>query len=240
MHSRNASSILKHLAIHTPSNKWEISRTTKKSYSSIHKTVRDLLKLGFIRITNTKPSKKNPKLEVEYYTLTSIGLLFTLCCPIDAKLISTIAKNYKNACFTFRKWTLFEREHVDHIVVNRIKKAFLRAPTNTIPNMLKYQRTLLETFASATTNEDAGIIIKALDEFVLGLNVFTHAYISMPIEELRETLEDWQKLLVAITKDKELVSYALKVLKNDQEKTEWTGKTLAELIATLELPLKHR
>lgn len=105
--TRMAWDILSYLTENTEANRWQISQETNRSYSSVHETIKKLIDYKLVQITKMEPSKKNPKIEVEYYGLTKIGLLHTLTLrgPSD---IDKIAETHRDKLLFFKKWHLIE------------------------------------------------------------------------------------------------------------------------------------
>jgi len=73
--TKTAPEILGLLAREGPKSKWQMKKATGKSYGNIHETVKALLDQGLIVKKMTRPSEKNPKIDVEYYDLTFKGFL---------------------------------------------------------------------------------------------------------------------------------------------------------------------
>jgi len=231
---KNMPVILGYLAIHNHANKWQIAKDMKKSYSNIHKTIKELLRIGIIKITRVQPGTKNPKIEVEYYTLTPTGLLLALCSVTEATKESVwglIAKNYRNTCLTFKKWPLFEQKHIEHIVVKRLKDtlSFIHFLVTDVYRYLgdKEVATILTTHVTQTFD--------FLDEAVFALNLrVLIARFKFP-EELAEDLQETQMFLSTIIEDEELRKYVLKILSKDKKILKTLSEVTNQLITTLSL-----
>ncbi|MHA1711543.1 MAG: hypothetical protein ACTSUS_05715 [Candidatus Freyarchaeota archaeon] len=121
--TKTAPEILKLLAREGPKSKWQMKKATGKSYGNIHETVKTLLDQGLIIKKKTRPSEKNPKMDVEYYDLTLPGLISLLS---DVRLwngvfendkydeIDMIIKRNKHLHPLFQKWDHLSRNIQKH------------------------------------------------------------------------------------------------------------------------------
>ena len=107
--------ILLYLTNAPEANKWQISKEIKRAYSGIYKTIKDLLGFNFIRVTRTEPGTKNPRIEVEYYSLTNIGLLHTLTLR-GSWDIDKIAQVHYDKMLFFKKWHLIQDDEVKQFI----------------------------------------------------------------------------------------------------------------------------
>lgn len=176
-------------------NKWELAKKLGKSYSNIHKTIYQLLKHELIRVAKTKPSIKNPKVEVEYYDSTLKGLFMILKNPRLWKNIDKITDYHKDKLEMFREWKNFTQAEKECI-----KKELGNWYTDqTIP--LSLDRIAL--FYSETELRDA------LDNFLIGAEVRHHKELHDIVKrnpdlrkkhliKLHEELEQLKKFMDAV------------------------------------------
>jgi len=95
-------------------NKWEIAQKLNKSYSNIHSTIKQLLRQNLICVSHRKRSSKNPKIDVEYYTVTFQGLITALVQPESLKYADQIAEQQEKLLpLIFGKWQHFKNSGVD-------------------------------------------------------------------------------------------------------------------------------
>lgn len=230
---KNTLVILGYIAINNRASRWQISQNTKKSYSNIHKSVKTLLKMELIEVVGVEPSKKNPKLEVEYYTLTRKGLMLMLCLMTEdsaKNVLGVIAENYGNACLIFKKWALFKQKNVEHIVVKRVinSLSFLGfIMISGVPSLQK--RDVLKIIF-----EKVAYVFDIVDASVFGLNLHILLFTShMDPRKLERELQETQQLLSAINEDDELRNYTSKILKKDRKTLKRLNKAMNELITTV-------
>jgi len=127
--TRTAPEILRLVAREGPKSKWQMKNLTGKSYGNIHQTVKELLAQGLIRKEATRPSKRNPKMEVEYYSLTLSGLISALS---DSRLwndviekgkydeIEAIIKRNRSLHPIFQKWDHLSRSIQKHELMSAL------------------------------------------------------------------------------------------------------------------------
>ena len=87
--------VLTFLARKTEANRWQIKKQLRVSYSNVYNAIEGLLKDKLIRISKTKRSAKNPKIDVDYYQLTFIGLLTGISRKGIWKYIDEVANAQK-------------------------------------------------------------------------------------------------------------------------------------------------
>jgi len=127
--TRTAPEILRLVAREGPKSKWQMKNLTGKSYGNIHQTVKELLAQGLIKKEATRPSKRNPKMEVEYYSLTLSGLISALS---DSQLwndaiekgkydeIEAIIKRNRSLHPIFQKWDHLSRSIQKHELMSAL------------------------------------------------------------------------------------------------------------------------
>lgn len=98
----------------------------KPSYSSIHNGVNSLLKKELIEVTKTEPSKKNQKINVEYYTLTYKGLctiIFEESANIDKNFnfLNKLIENWSDKLpLTLGKWKVFKEHGLENEAIDAL------------------------------------------------------------------------------------------------------------------------
>jgi len=194
--------ILECLALHSPASKYQIAKITKKSYANIHEVVKKLKERNLIKIVKVEVSIKNPKMEVEYYALTELGLYYALqSMDITEKALDRISERYDDICLTFRKWKFIEDKEIRQFII-KILNAKLREEWFLISLQL------FRKMKSSIDEEEVKSRFKSLDEMIFGL---------LPILPFKFK----KKLLQLIKSDKELLSYTLnyinKVIKDQEE-----------------------
>ena len=142
-----APKILLFLAQNKPASKWEIANTLNKSYGNTHATIQQLLNRHLIKVEYKKPSAKNPKIEVEYYSLTIPGL-FEVINAFSAKEldenIDPIARKHADKLpFIFGKWA--------HFIKHGFRKQAIFNLT-TIPMSYKFQDLYSEALERLVTH----------------------------------------------------------------------------------------
>jgi hypothetical protein len=101
--------ILLLLATDAPKSRWGIKNILRKSYGNVHETVKVLLTEYLINKVKSNRSSKNPKLKVDYYDLTNLGLLRVLSNSDASESIDKIAEKHKDKLLLFRKWPFFRQ-----------------------------------------------------------------------------------------------------------------------------------
>ena len=71
--SQIALDVLVYLTDTVEANKWQVSRDTGRSYSSVYKVMDELEEGRFIRVTRTGVSSKNRDIKVKFYGITKAG-----------------------------------------------------------------------------------------------------------------------------------------------------------------------
>lgn len=104
--TRTAPRILSFLAQNKPSSKWELASVLNKSYGNVHATIQRLLQLYLIEVKYEKPSAKNPKIKVEYYSLAFSGLIEILKYLNDEE-IDLVVDRYSDKWLIFAEWPWF-------------------------------------------------------------------------------------------------------------------------------------
>lgn len=149
--------ILSFLAQNQPHSTREIAKALNKDYRSTNNAIQELLGSNFVKVELKKPSSKKPKVEVEYYGLTLVGLLNTLL--LDKELwnqIDVIAeKNYRKL-LVFRKWPLF--------IFKNVRKEIVSSFQHTLRSLV-YART---TASLEWYDMKYGDLAEKIDAYVLG------------------------------------------------------------------------
>lgn len=107
--TQTAPRVLRYLAMNKPSSKWQIAKALKKSYSNIHATIQLLEKARCIEVVERKPSEKNPKIKVEYYDLTFLGLIGALSHLFPTE-IDQVARAKQHKWLIFKEWAALTRD----------------------------------------------------------------------------------------------------------------------------------
>jgi hypothetical protein len=146
------STILFHLALTGEKNKWQICSELKLRYSTVHKTIPLLLKGQLIKVTRISPSKKNAKVDVEYYEPTFLGILTAMY-----KRTEQLIQNVNKLEEIIRRWSqvhpLFSKwEHLSrYIPKNELVAAILASAAQCVTSMqydsqLKLEDLFMEAF----------------------------------------------------------------------------------------------
>jgi hypothetical protein len=114
--------ILINLGVVKDDNKYSISKVSGVSYAGIHKTIKQLLNLYLIEISRTEKSSKNPKMDVEYYKLSKVGLFNALTRKITWDYINEIAQvQSDNLPLIFGKWEFFKENKILEKIIYNLK-----------------------------------------------------------------------------------------------------------------------
>jgi len=103
--SQVALDVLMYLTDTVEANKWQVSRGTERSYSSVYNVMDELQEGRLIRVTRTGLSSKNRQIKVNFYGITKIGLLYSLTLREKADMDQTASVHGDKLLF-FRKWSL--------------------------------------------------------------------------------------------------------------------------------------
>jgi predicted transcriptional regulator len=166
--------ILSFLVQNQPHSTREIAKALNKNYRSINNMIQQLLSSNFVKVEFKKPSSKNPKIEVEYYGLTLIGLLNTLLLDKEVwNQIDVIAeKNYRKL-LVFRKWPLF--------VFRSLRKEIISSFQDTLRSLVHARATAsLEWY-----DMKYGDLAEKIDAYVLGSPALT-----LPRQRMNELFGD--------------------------------------------------
>jgi len=200
--------ILSFLAQNKPHNTREIAKALNKGYRSTNNMIQQFLDSNFIKIEYKKPSSKNPKIEVEYYGLTLLGLLNTLLLDKEVwKQIDVIADNNSDRLLVFRKWPLF--------VLRNMRKEIVSSFQLTLRSLVSAQATAsLEWYDMKYTD-----LAEKIDAYVLGSPALT-----LPKQRMNELFGDrFLRIWQACKEDPQLKIF----LKHEiQDRKKWTREKL--------------
>jgi len=209
--TKTAPEILRLVAKEGPKSKWQMKKATGKSYGNIHQTVKELLERGLIKKESIQPSKKNPKMKVEYYSLTLSGLISVLS---DGQLwsdafkndkydeVETIIKRNRDIHPLLQKW--------DHLSRNIQKHELMSALLATVMCLRRVEGDLKDAFT----------------EFFFSLILEPSFYASIKVD-----MEGWIK---AIKGDDELRKYILKKLRSKRKLYQQFNSSTKRFIKQLE------
>lgn len=211
--------ILLHLARHGESNKWEIAQCIRKSYSNVYNSIKKL-KPFLIRVSKTAPSRKNLKLDVEYYEMTFLGLLTCLRSEESWQYIDEIAKQQRDQLpLIFGKWSFFEKKEVKSRVIKRLKAKVLMIGTSQEKDILDHK----DLF------EKANLDMKAYAEFFREID---EALIASDSKREKHVKRDITKTVLGLKPPflhgKELTKF-ISVFKEDRELREYIHNEIARI-----------
>lgn len=191
--------ILLHIAKHKQANKYEISQSLNKSYSSIYNGINCLLEHKLVKVQRTEPGEKNPKIEVDYYALTLSGLLVTFDYTPTWNYIDQIAEKQADKLpLIFGKWQFFINKGVRDKVAKRFEGAVLSELWNLTKETIRFVE-------SEETKKGIEIFRKekmtsVLDlERTLTVNTLMFSYVwppSFKLEKYYDEELEWTKILM--------------------------------------------
>lgn len=217
---RTTPKILLFLAQKKPASKWEIAKVLNKSYGNIYATIQQLLNRNLIKIEYKKPSAKNPKIEVEYYSITILGLFEVINSFSPKELdgnMDVIAKKHADKLpLVFGKWEHFSKHGFrEQAILNltTIPKAYLLRAEFASSSKLPQYSTRLEQGITHT--------------FCFGELRIMHFYDIPPSEFL--TLED----LEFHSEEAERIERWIRMLMMDSDLREYVKKEFRWLIGSV-------
>ena len=124
--SQVALDVLMYLTDTVEANKWQVSRGTGRSYSSVYNVMEELQEGRFIRVTRTGLSSKNRQIIVNIYGITKIGLLYSLTLRDKADMDQTASVHGEKLLF-FRKWSLVLDDEMKDFIASEFLEGIHRA-----------------------------------------------------------------------------------------------------------------
>jgi len=149
------------LAINKPKSMWQLAKELNKSYGNIHQTIKTLMKMEGVKVEKTRRSSKNPKINVEYYGLTTRGLINLFIINKNSwNYIDQIADQQKDKLLTFQKWSLFKNAG--------LKEELIRYFQSSIESLVLFYATksMLNISVSFRNEEDGKTAIDATTLFI--------------------------------------------------------------------------
>jgi biotin operon repressor len=123
--------ILIFLATSEPKSKWQIMKELGKSYGNVHETIKILLQQGMVKIQDSQPSARNPKIEVESYGLTLHGLVVYLKSLKNWVILDAIADNCKDLLpLIFGKWRFLTDHGLKDTIIGNFREYLRNRPLN--------------------------------------------------------------------------------------------------------------
>ena len=120
--------VIRYLLTHKKADRYEMWKKAKdaKSYSSVFNAVKKLQKWKVIKVADSKPSEKNPKIEVDQYALTLTGLVLACNWVLDWSEIDKVADMHQDDFpLVFGKWKHFLKHGKRQDVIERFHDAII-------------------------------------------------------------------------------------------------------------------
>jgi len=214
--------ILECLALHSPANKWQIAKLTRKSYANIHEAIRKLKQRNMIKVVKVEQSSKNPNINVEYYALTELGLYHAFHNPdstfeINEQALNRIAERYSHVCLTFKKWNSIRDRDVRKFIIDILNRKF------------SDERLVIDFFSLFRERkhfmdlEDAKKSFQRLDEMLFQIALLAAS----------QKVGVFNKLLLTVKNDEELRLFALKYYEKWEESIEKMHRHVKEIKSAL-------
>lgn len=208
--SKTLPEVLLLLAKSKPKNMWQIAKALDKSYGNIHQTMKKLMEFKYVKVEKKRKSRKNPKIEVEYYGVTIRGLVDLLLINTRAwSYIDQIADQHKDKLLIFQKWGLFDKEKLKATIIGNFK--------DTLVSLVRFKWSERVFFGSARGLTDSALA-RIIDSMTLGC----HYVRGFKKVKHKEEFKSYLAILKVCKRDPELSKFVdaeLKFFEQDAHET---------------------
>ncbi len=112
--------IIKYLATRNAS-KLDLLKEFETSDTEMDSSLSKLQEKDYIMVSDVKPLKNNPDVQIEYYCLTFRGLVFALGMIVDIDDLEKSARGYKEELLIFQEWDSFKAHNALNEIMENLK-----------------------------------------------------------------------------------------------------------------------
>ena len=100
--------VLAYLSVNREASRYMVEKGIGRAYSGVHGAIKTLQENGLVEAVREEPNKRNPKIQVEYYSLTRLGFYGSLLLdPVLENLDNVAEAHEEKLHLILGKWGLF-------------------------------------------------------------------------------------------------------------------------------------
>lgn len=101
--------VLAYLAVNREASRYMVEKGIGRAYSGVHGAIKTLQENGLVEAVREEPNRRNPKIQVEYYSLTRLGFYGSLLLdPVLDNLDNVAEAHGDRLPLILGKWRLFK------------------------------------------------------------------------------------------------------------------------------------